>query len=53
MNEDPPIEKKNTNLVACHISDSQIAYLASDDNKIVVYNLNTDEVMTIFDSYQN
>ena len=39
--------------MACHVSRSNIAYLAIDSNKIIVYNLTTKEVQSIFDSYQS
>lgn len=41
------------NLVACHVSANGFAYLAIDSNKIIVYNLRTKEVHSVFESYQN
>ena len=38
--------------MACHVSDQGFAYLAIDTNKIIVYNLLTKEVQSIFESYQ-
>ena len=39
--------------MACHVSKNDSAYLAIDNNKIIVYNLVTKEVQSIFDSYQS
>ena len=41
------------NLVACHVSANGFAYLAIDSNKIIVYNLRTKEVHSVFESYQS
>ena len=46
------IEKKNINIVACHVSETDLAFLAVDTNKIIVYSLQTHEVLCIFNSYQ-
>lgn len=46
-------ESKPKNLVACHVSTQGFAYLAIDNNKIIVYNLVTKEVQSIFESYQS
>lgn len=45
-------ERKPKNLVACHVSAQGFAYLAIDSNKIIVYNLITKEVYSVFESYQ-
>ena len=48
----PQPETKPKSLVACHVSAQGFAYLAIDSNKIIVYNLATKEVQSIFESYQ-
>ena len=44
-------ETKPKNLVACHVCQEGFAYLAIDNNKIIIYNLSRKEVQSIFESY--
>lgn len=41
------------NMIACHISDNQVAFLALDSNHIVVHNLALNQVFCVFKSYQS
>jgi WD40 repeat protein len=41
------------NLIACHISENQVAFLALESNHIVVHNLMLNQVFCVFKSYQS
>ena len=46
------VEKKTANIVACYVSENDLAFLAVDTNKIIIYSLLSNEVLCIFNSYQ-
>ena len=46
------LQKRNFSIVACQVSENDLAFFAMDNNKIIVYSLQTQEVLCIFNSYQ-
>jgi len=43
----------SVNMIACHINDNQVAFLALDTNQVIVHNLRLNKMICVFYSYQS